>query len=776
MAESPEPCPVARYRLRTLGPPALIGADDATFLGQHGHHRRRIALLAVLAAGGERGRSRDQLLLLFWPEATQSRARHSLDQLLYALRGSLGESVFDGVNPVRLNPGVVSSDVVAFNAALENGDLEAAVAEYRGPFLDGFYVDDAPEFEQWAETERARLATSYANALERLARDAAAAQDHASAVRWWRTLAETDPVSGKNATGLIRALVNAGDHAGALQYAKRYEALVAQELGMDAGPAVAALMDEVREKARTEPAIVLRPQPATHQLALPTSPVDRSLPERSPRRRSTPYLVGLLATVVVLASAVWLTRTTRSGTPAAAPEPSIVVLPFENVSGTPEDAALVDGFTEDLSAMLARLAPLRVSAGVTTFEFKNSSIGARRIGDSLGVGNILEGSAQRMGSHLRVQVRLIDTRDGSMRWSQTYDRELRDIVLVQSDIVGAVAHALDLRLGTSALASIKHASTPSIAAYELYRRGSDPAVTRSDSAARAAIEYFRQAIALDPQFAAAYAGLARLYTRIGVGDDREMPLRDRMALAEQAALKAVALDDSLGEAHLALGIVKRYNLELAEAETEMKRALALEPANSRFHEVLVQLYVFAERDSEALVEAHRAVELDPLSPNANAELAHAWLANDRCDEALAQLQRLRSLRPPLLRAASYTAQCYARRQMWPEAIAELQHTLTHAGPRGEAQLGYVLARAGRRADAQRILSALLDRSRRIDGGAFEVAIVYIGLGDKTRAFAWLDKAVDDRSIGFEWLPAILDDLRPDPRFDRLRRRIGIQAR
>ena len=156
MTELPTPLPGLRYRLRTFGPPALVGAEDDTLLGQHGHHRRRLALLAVLAASGERGRSRDQLLLLFWPDATQTRARHSLDQLLYALRSSLGESVFEGASPVRLNSQVMSSDVGAFNAALERGDLEAAVEEYRGPFLDGFYLNDAPEFEQWAEAERAR--------------------------------------------------------------------------------------------------------------------------------------------------------------------------------------------------------------------------------------------------------------------------------------------------------------------------------------------------------------------------------------------------------------------------------------------------------------------------------------------------------------------------------------------------------------------------------------------------------------------------------------------
>src|SRR5688572_2533009 len=157
------------YRLRTLGTFALTGPNEGTVLGKHGQQRRRLALLAVLAAAGERGRSRDQLLLLFWPDATQSRARHSLDQLLYALRASIGETVFASGNPVTLDPNVLASDVGAFNAALQRGDLEAAVEEYRGPFLDGLYLNDAPEFERWLESERARLAGAYADALTRLA-------------------------------------------------------------------------------------------------------------------------------------------------------------------------------------------------------------------------------------------------------------------------------------------------------------------------------------------------------------------------------------------------------------------------------------------------------------------------------------------------------------------------------------------------------------------------------------------------------------------------------
>jgi len=233
------------YRLRTFSILALAGPDDDAVLGKNGHQRRRLALLAILAAADEQGRSRDQLLPLLWPEATQSHARHSLEQLLYAIRMSIDEDVFAGVDPLRLNPMVVSSDVGEFRSALKRGDLEAAVEEYRGPFLDGFYLSDALEFDRWLDAERTSLERKYTGALERLSQSAEAVQDYATAVRWRRKLAETDPVSSRNATGFIRALMNAGDHTAALQYAQHYEAVLAQELGTRVGRSVANLVAEV---------------------------------------------------------------------------------------------------------------------------------------------------------------------------------------------------------------------------------------------------------------------------------------------------------------------------------------------------------------------------------------------------------------------------------------------------------------------------------------------------------------------------------------------------
>lgn len=238
--------PVARYRLTTFGTLALAGPRDNRVLGSHGHHRRRLALLAVVAAAGERGRSRDQLLALFWPEATQSRARHALEQLLYSLRSSIDESVFATSNPVSLSPEVVESDVDVFNGRLERDDPEAAVDEYRGPFLDGFYLEDAPEFERWVDAQRGRLARRMTGALAALATQAVEAGEHRRAADLWQRAVEVDPFDSQTALAHVLALAGGGDRAGALVAARRHEALLKRELGVGPDPSFAEAVARLR--------------------------------------------------------------------------------------------------------------------------------------------------------------------------------------------------------------------------------------------------------------------------------------------------------------------------------------------------------------------------------------------------------------------------------------------------------------------------------------------------------------------------------------------------
>jgi tetratricopeptide (TPR) repeat protein len=371
-----------------------------------------------------------------------------------------------------------------------------------------------------------------------------------------------------------------------------------------------------------------------------------------------------------------------------------------------------------------------------------------------------------------VQVRLVNARDGSTRWSQTYDREFEDVFAVQDEIARAVAGELELRFDKDRQL-LRH-GTPTIGAYELYLRGTDPVLVRSESGIRRRLGYFQQAIAVDSTYAAAYAGLALSYIVLSYTSEPGTPIPKLIELADEAARKAVALDDSLAEAHYALGRVRLASYDFPSAETEIERAISLDPTRSMYRRHMAGLRLWAGRPADALAEARRALETDPLNPHDHLEVAAALFANRRYDEALVQLDRIAAVQPPLLGYAHIMAQCYSMKQMWPEAIAALRPLADTGESYHLAVLGQTLARAGQREEAHRILADLLAHQQRTGSGAFQVAVVYAGLGDFDQAFAWLDRSVDDRSLDESIMGPAFEDLRKDPRFERLARRLGLQ--
>jgi serine/threonine-protein kinase len=504
--------------------------------------------------------------------------------------------------------------------------------------------------------------------------------------------------------------------------------------------------------------------------------VDASRARTLTRRRAALLAGGALLLAMLIGALVWPRWRGQQSLSAIAParlgEPSIAVLPLANLGPDSGDAALARGVTEELIATLATAGDVRVIASTSTAALKNRGMDVRSIADSLRVSNVLEGGLRKIGPRLRVEVRLIDGRDGATRWSETYDREFKDVLSVQDEIVRAVAAELELRFDKEK--QIRRHHTRSAAAYELYLRGSDPVLLRSESGVWKAQGFFQQAIAADSAYAAAYAGLALVYIRRGrTTSDPGMPLPNLYALADEVATKAVALDESLPEAHYALGRVREARLQLRSAETEIRRALALDPTRSIYHRSLAYLLSWNGRAEDELAEARRALETDPLSPYAQAELAGGLFGIGRYDESLAELKRLAAVRPPLQAAAFIAAQCYAKKQMWPEAIAALRPLAETGDPQFVGLLGYMLARAGQREEAQRILADRLARREQTGVGAFQVAMVYTGLGDFDHAFAWLDKSVDDLSISSMIMGPTFDELHGDPRFALFRRRLGL---
>jgi serine/threonine-protein kinase len=297
---------------------------------------------------------------------------------------------------------------------------------------------------------------------------------------------------------------------------------------------------------------------------------------------------------------------------------------------------------------------------------------------------------------------------------------------------------------------------------------------RTESGRQQALESFEKAIAVDSTYAPAHAGLAHLL--VLTGEDRSATRREQLVLAEKAARTAIGLDSLLADAHAALGHVLLFDYQFAGAEAQFKRAVDLDARQPYIREFLVWLYIFMDRPHDALEQANRGLEDNPDSPTAIAEVARALLANGRCDEALELLGRLTYLQPPPARAAAIAAQCDARQHRWQRAIDEMRPVAERNPLLSDPWLGFMLARAGQIEEAQQIRDRLLERWRRGNGGAYGVAVIYAGFRELDKAFAWLDKSIDDRSLRYNIMEPAFEELRRDPRFDRLRTRLGIQKR
>jgi TolB-like protein/DNA-binding SARP family transcriptional activator len=760
-----------RFRLRTFGTLTLSRSDNSTVLGRHGHHRRRLALLALLAAAGQRGWSRDQLLLFFWPEATQARARHSLDQLLYALRSSLGEDLFATANPVVLNDALISSDVTDFIEAFERDELEAVVRQYRGPFLDGFYLDDAPGFERWVEEERARLKSRYASALERLAQAADSIGDHARAMRWWRLLVDADPISARSAAGFIQSLVNAGDHAAALQFAEQYESTVARELGTSVGPTVAKLVTNLRASSGSVRVAVPRLQaesvPGQADADPMIPPMRAATPERVRRWISVRRLVAMAGAAAGVAA---IAMATRSLSITHAPPSSIAVLPFDILSSDSADDLIVNALSEELITALSRIRKLRVTGRQSSFMFRDSKVSASQIGDSLGVAHLLEGSIQPIGEQLRVRVRLVDVSDGALRWSTQYDFPRRDVFALQGDVAAAVARELGLELSASAEQKLRRGLTRNIPAYELYLSGRDPVNLRSQAGVTRGMQQLEQAVALDSSFAAAWAAMPYMYFGLVARARDQQEAQEIQQRAEAAARKAIALDPSLPEAHagLAVALVLRYT-NMAGAEAALRQAVAL-GGTARIRENLSRVLMWSGRHREALEEATRAAEEDPLSPTAVADLGEALCVNRRYGEGLAQLERVARLPQPLLRVPGYRAVCYLMQEKWSMALQQFGDSI---GTDPWSMLaGYAVARSGDTAHARAMEREALSRWRRTGLGAPSLVYIAAGLRDFDKAFQWIERMPSDPNTTAIMYP-FLGELHADPRFERYRKRLGL---
>jgi TolB-like protein/Flp pilus assembly protein TadD len=471
------------------------------------------------------------------------------------------------------------------------------------------------------------------------------------------------------------------------------------------------------------------------------------------------------------------TPSAESGRPAATalPEKSIAVLPFANLSRDPDNAFFAEGVQDEILTRLAKVADLKVIARTSTQRFKSAPDDLQQIAKQLGVMNILEGSVQKANDQVRVNVQLINAMTNAHLWAEIYDRKLTDIFAVESDIAKTIADTLQAKLTGSEKIAIAKKPTENPEAHELYIKGRFFWNKRTAADLRKSIEFFHQAIAKDPNYAAAYGASAqawKLLPAFNGGSPQEC-----FPQAEAAARKAVALDDTSFTARAAIASLKALNgFDYPGAVAEYERTLQLNPNDATTHQWFGNdtLANMGQFDRE-VSELKRAVELDPLSLVCNTNLGFAYIHSGRLDEAVAQLRKTVELDGSFYYARYTLALALELKGAIREALAEYERTVTitdDSVPLG--MLGRLYAAQGRRADAEKILQQLRERRERGYIPAYSLALVYLGLGDRTEAINWLEigyREHDGFNIGPIRIDPLLAPLHGDSRFEALAEKI-----
>ncbi len=747
---------------RLLGTLSLVTADGRE-AGSLLTQPRRLALLAYLAAATPQGpHRRDTLLALFWPELDQEHARAALRQSLHVLRSALGADamVSRGDEEIGLDFERIWCDVAAFARAIDGGQTEQALDLYRGNLLEGFFISDAPEFERWLESERARLSGVAARTARTLAESCERRGDLSTAVQWARRAIGLAP----NDEGLLRQLIAVldrnGDRAGALQAYEQFAQYLAEEYEAEPAAETKALLAAVRARETAAPVTLTTPS-----LADPT-PLAVAAPSPRGRRGAIAAVVPLAALVLLIAGR-WLWDRTAGGRAElmTTDRRRLAVLPLKNIGTDARDAYVAEGITDELIATLSQISGLRVLAGGAVQRYAAPSVSSADIARHLGVGTLLEGTVGRQGERLRVHLELIDSRTQENLWSHTYDERLQDARTVQREVARSVADKLQVPLLATEQAQLGRRTTPNATAYDLYLRGLYESHRESRAATDSAIALLERATTADPQFAASYSALAYAYTEKLFDYDSDRRWEERAYVAIQ---KTLALDPDLADAYLARGKLTwtlANHFPHARAIQDMKRALALNPNLATAHYWLGAVYMHIGLLDKALQELRLAVNLDPSVPEAPPRIARVHWYEQRFDTALVEFERMPGWEDEHALVLDHLGRT-------DEALRLLQQA-EGRGPREPADIAsaraVILARRGERARVtQQIAVAVARGSGRshFHHAEYNIATAYALQGDHARALAWLRQTAED---GLPCYPLFagdpyLDSLRRDPQF------------
>jgi TolB-like protein/DNA-binding winged helix-turn-helix (wHTH) protein/Tfp pilus assembly protein PilF len=451
---------------------------------------------------------------------------------------------------------------------------------------------------------------------------------------------------------------------------------------------------------------------------------------------------------------------------------ALAVIPLENLSGDKSQEFFADGMTDELITDLAQNSNLRVISRTSVMRYKATRKPLPEIARELGVDAIVEGTIERAGNRVRVRAQLIRASDDRHMWAESFERDLPDVLGLESEVASSIARQVQMKL-LSDRPPVGRKINP--AAYEAYLKGRYAWNKRSQASLQEGIQYFQQAIALEPNYAEAYSGMADSYTTLGYLS--YLPPREAFPQARAAAEKAISLDGSLAEPHASLAYISFYfDWNWTAAEAEFKKAIALNPNYATAHDYYCYFLTAMERPKEARAQIERALQLDPLSLPINSDAGFQMVYSYQYDAAIEQLKKTLQMNPKFPLAHLWLGRAYQAKGMLDQAMVEYQATDSALPdwPVTVAGIGNLQGYAKKDGDARLTLARLDNMSKTKYVTPYGVALVYAGMGDKDQAFRWLEKAFDDRANWLVWLrfDPRWDSIRSDPRYTDLVRRIG----
>jgi TolB-like protein/DNA-binding winged helix-turn-helix (wHTH) protein/Tfp pilus assembly protein PilF len=484
-------------------------------------------------------------------------------------------------------------------------------------------------------------------------------------------------------------------------------------------------------------------------------------------------IVALAFVLSLSILSVWLFR---SRAPVRAGIRSLAVLPLENLSGDASQNYFADGMTDELITDLAQISALRVISRTSVMAYKGARKPLPQIAHELNVDAVVEGTVLRSGDQVRITAQLIEAPTDKHLWSQSYEGELRDTLALQSGVASAIADQIRINLTPREQAALKNVKVVNPEAYESYLKGRYFWNKRTADGLKAALAYFKQAIEEDSKYAKAYSGLADTYALLGDWQYAVMTPKEAFPEAKAAAIHALELDNTLGEAHNSLAFVlDGFDWDLDAGGKEFQRAIELNPGYATAHHWYAWHLSLLGRFDEAITEMRKAENLDPLSLIINADLAELLGLAHAYDDSIRQSLKTIEMDPNFALAHNQLAQAYLQKRMYAEAVAELQKAVELSGdsPTCIANLARAYVSSGKRSEAVKLLDVLKKRSSTGYSNSPEIAMVYASLGDTDQAMNWLEKGFEERFNPGVLLRPGFDPLRSDPRFQNLLSRIGL---